>query len=139
MDDWSLLLLDDVHTWERAWDAGGPAREDLVAAAGVLEQAMAAGWGVVLASDPDEARSRGHVAGPVQVVRRQRRTLLLQPDGGDGGLAGVTVPMATLEPLVGTGRGLLCAGGQARVVQAVCPSLEEDLPPAPGREGAALG
>ncbi len=138
-DGWSLLLLDDVHTWERAWDAGGPARDDLVAAAGVLEQAMAAGWGVVLASDPDEARSRGHVAGPVQVVRRQRRTLLLQPDGGDGGLAGVTVPMATLEPLVGTGRGLLCAGGQARVVQAVCPSLEEDLPPAPGREGAALG
>ncbi len=63
-DEWSLLLLDDVHTWERAWDAGGPARDDLVAAAGALEQAMAAGWGVVLASDPDEARSRGHVAGP---------------------------------------------------------------------------
>jgi S-DNA-T family DNA segregation ATPase FtsK/SpoIIIE len=136
---WSLLLLDDVHTWERGWDAGGTAREDLTAAASVLERAMASGWAVVLATDPDEARARGHVAGPVQVVRRRRRALLLQPDGGDGGIAGVTVPMATLEPLVGTGRGLLCVGGQARVVQAVCPSLEDDLPPAPDATALAVG
>ncbi len=74
---------------------------------------------LVVAVDPDEARSKGHIASVVPMVRRFRRAILLSPEMSDGTLVSVTVPMNTLEPLSGPGRGLLCTPGAVQVIQAV--------------------
>ena len=57
--------------------------------------------------------------GPVAMIARSRRGLLLSPDYADGSLLGVDVPNQTTEPLELPARGLWCSNGRAAVVQAV--------------------
>lgn len=121
VDGWQLLLLDDVHEWERAWEAGGDERRAIEALAGLAGARQLA---MVAATDPDEARSRQHIPGLVAALRRARRAVLLAPEMGDGTLVGVQVPMSSHEPLTGPGRGLLAAGGTTRVVQLLSTSEE---------------
>jgi S-DNA-T family DNA segregation ATPase FtsK/SpoIIIE len=117
-EGWRMLLVDDAHLWERGWEAGGPAREAVAALAATVD-AAGPGLAVVVATDTDDARSRQHVAGMVQAARRGRRGMLLQPDLADGGLLGVTVPMHSVEPMIGIGRGLWCNRSAVAVVQTV--------------------
>ena len=122
VDGWQLLLVDNLHEWERAWEAGGDERravEALTALAGTPGLAM------VAVTDPDEARSRQHIPGLVAAVRRSRRAVLLSPEMGDGTLAGTQVPMSSHEPLTGTGRGILAAGGTTQVIQLLSGSEED--------------
>ncbi|MBO1750791.1 FHA domain-containing protein [Actinotalea sp. BY-33] len=121
---WDLLLLDDVHEWERGWERGGEDRRLVELLAQVVEQATSRRTAVVLATDADEARARQHVAGPVTVARRARRAVLLAPEMADGSLVGATVPMHSHEPMTGTGRGLVITQGTTRVVQVISPSIE---------------
>lgn len=120
-DGWRLVLVDDAHVWEREWEKGGVVR-DAVAALAELAAAAGPRLALVVATDTDDARTRQHVGGAVQAVRRARTGVLLQPDLSDGSVLGVTVPTQTVEALAGPGRGLLCEGGSARVVQVVCSS-----------------
>ncbi|RSM81980.1 cell division protein FtsX [Kibdelosporangium aridum] len=118
-DGWSLLLLDDAHLWHRAAESDietaptWAALTELVTASPGLEVA------VVVASDPDEARNNQFSESPVQAARAARRGILLQPDYADTMLLGVNMPVHTVEPLTGTGRGLWCANGNTQVVHAV--------------------
>ncbi|HLS74649.1 MAG TPA: FtsK/SpoIIIE domain-containing protein, partial [Actinomycetaceae bacterium] len=93
---WRLVLVDDVHEWERAWEAAGAERTALE---GLAELAARPGYAVVAATDPDEARSRQHIPGLVAAVRRARRAVLLGPEMGDGTLVSVQVPMTSHEVL----------------------------------------
>jgi S-DNA-T family DNA segregation ATPase FtsK/SpoIIIE len=117
--DWCLVLVDDAHVWERAWETGGAARDAITALVSLVDAAVEVGVAVVVATDVDEARSRQHVPGVVTAARRGRRGVLLQPDFADGSLFSVMVPAQTTEPLVGPGRGIYCANGTIQVVQVV--------------------
>jgi DNA segregation ATPase FtsK/SpoIIIE, S-DNA-T family len=117
--EWDLLLVDDVHLWERGWESGGASREAVAALAAVIDGAAGARLAVVVATDVDEARSRQHIQGALSAARRGRRGVLLQPDFSDGSLLSVMVPSQTAEPLTGPGRGLYCANGAVQVVQFV--------------------
>jgi S-DNA-T family DNA segregation ATPase FtsK/SpoIIIE len=108
---WSLLLIDDAHLLER--DEAGTLYE-LVKYVG---EAVAAGWGVVVASDSDHARIEAGEL--VSLARSNRRGVLLQAEAVDDGLLGAELPFATVEPLSGRGRGLWCWDGLARVVHVV--------------------
>lgn len=124
-DQWRLLLVDDLHEWERHWEAAGAEREMLEALTAFVqipEHRVA----VVAATDSDEARSRQHIPGLTSWVRRSRRAVLLGAEMADGTLAGVQVPMSTHEPLTGAGRGLLASGGQTHVVHVISPNLVEE-------------
>lgn len=112
---WHLVLLDDLHEWERAWEKAGPERQCLERLTEVLVGAP--GLAVVATSDSDDARSRQHIAGLTQALRRSRRTALIAPEMSDGSIASTTVPMHTAEPLTGTGRALLVTGGATHVIQ----------------------
>lgn len=112
---WTLLLIDDAHVWERAAEAGGTARDALAALAALTGEAAKLGLAVVVATDPEESRSRQYVESPVQAAKRSRRGMLLQPDYADGSWLGITVPTNTIEPLTGPGRGLWCNAGIAQV------------------------
>jgi S-DNA-T family DNA segregation ATPase FtsK/SpoIIIE len=116
---WSLLLIDDAHIWERAADAGGEAQNIYAALADVITAGAGPDLAVVVATDPDESRSRQFVKGPVQAARAGRRGILLQPEFADGTLLGATLPSNTIEPLTGASRGLWCTGGNAQVVHVV--------------------
>ncbi len=72
-----------------------------------------------MAADADDARTRSMTPGVVQVVRRSRRGVLLQPDGLDGSVLAVTVPAQSVEPMAGPGRGTWCADGVVTLVHAV--------------------
>ena len=104
-DGWRLLLVDDAHVWERAWEAGGPARDAITALASIVDRSAELGLAVVVATDLDEARSRQHVPGVVTAARRGRRGVLLQPDFADGSLFSAMVPSTTSEPLTGRAGG----------------------------------
>lgn len=119
--DWHLVLVDDVHEWERAWEKAGVERAAVEALLAVLELP---GVGVVVTADADDARARQHVPGLVQALRRGRRTALLAPEMSDGSLASTTIPMHTAEPLTGAGRALVVVGGVTHVVQLVSASAE---------------
>ena len=112
---WHLVLVDDLHEWERAWERNGPER----AAVEVLIDSLTTtpGIAVVGVTDSDDARSRQHVPGLTQALRRHRRIALISPEMSDGSLASVTIPMHSAEPLSGLGRALLVAGGTTHVVQ----------------------
>lgn len=125
-DAWRVLLVDDVHEWERGWERGGDDRRLVELLARVVEEAPARRVAVVLAADADEARARQHVAGAVAAARRARRAVLLGPEMADGSLVGATVPMHTHEPTSGVGRGLLVAAGSVRVVQVLSSSADRE-------------
>ncbi len=125
VDGWRLLLIDDVHDWERHWEQNGPEREALEAVQEFLGSARAEGTAVVGTGDTDDARSRQHVPGLITALRRARRGLLLSPDGADGTLLSTQVPMSSFEPLQGQGRGLLVTGADKHVVQVLSASIEE--------------
>lgn len=114
---WTLLLVDDTHEWERGAEPGGNFRVLCEQITTNITSAQDRSIAVVLAGDPDEARQRQHLAGPVKAARAGRRVVLLAPDLADGTLAGAMVPGATLEPTTGIGRGVLCTGGTVQVVQ----------------------
>ncbi|NED98039.1 cell division protein FtsX [Phytoactinopolyspora alkaliphila] len=122
--DWRLVLIDDAHEWERTWDAGGEAKTALETLATMAQHATATRTALVVATDPDEARSKGHIASVVPMVRRFRRAILLAPEMSDGTLVSVTVPMTTLEPMSGQGRGLLCSPGSTQIVQVISATAE---------------
>lgn len=113
--DWALLLLDDAHLWDREHD-GTPA---LTRCLELLDRAARHRVALVVTADVDEARTRGMMPGVVQLVRRSRRGLLLQPDGLDGTVLAVAVPTQTTEPLSGPGRGMWCSDGATTLVHAV--------------------
>ncbi|CAM4080412.1 FtsK/SpoIIIE domain-containing protein [Kibdelosporangium persicum] len=125
-DSWRLLLIDDVHVWERAAENGGEARDVLATLAGIAADAARTGLAVIVATDPDESRSRPYLDGPVLVAKGGRRGLLLQPDYSDGSLLGITMPSHTVEPLTGPGRGLWCTAGIAQVAHAVSGAVEAE-------------
>jgi S-DNA-T family DNA segregation ATPase FtsK/SpoIIIE len=118
-EGWRLLLVDDAHLWERAWEAGGAAREAVTALASLVDSALGQGVAVVVATDIDEARSRQHIPGVVTAARRGRQGVLLQPDFADGSLFSAMVPSTSSEPLTGPGRGVLCVNGGVQVLQCV--------------------
>ncbi|WP_156252761.1 FtsK/SpoIIIE domain-containing protein [Pseudactinotalea terrae] len=113
--DWHLVLIDDLHEWERAWEKNGTERAAVEALVESLPSRS--GIAVVAVSDSDDARSRQHVPGLTQALRRHRRIALISPEMSDGSLASVTIPMHSAEPLSGMGRALLVAGGGTHVVQ----------------------
>jgi DNA segregation ATPase FtsK/SpoIIIE, S-DNA-T family len=117
--EWGLLLVDDAHIWERAWESGGAAKEAVVALASLVDAAAECRLAVVVSTDIDEARSRQFISGVVSAAKRGRRGVLLQPDFSDGAILSANVPTQTSEPLTGTGRGLYCASAQVQVIQAV--------------------
>lgn len=122
---WHLVLVDDIHEWERAWERNGEERTAIEALTQALTTGPAAadgGLAVIGVTDSDDARTRQHVPGLTQVLRRGRRVALLAPEMSDGSLASVTIPMHTAEPLSGMGRALLVAGGTSTVVQLVSAS-----------------
>ncbi|WP_154792656.1 FtsK/SpoIIIE domain-containing protein [Occultella kanbiaonis] len=123
-DDWTLLLLDDLHEWERAWEANGPERRALEALAAHLTSTPGPSTAVVGVADPDDARSRQHIPGLIALLRRSRRAVLLSPEMGDGSLVAAQIPMNSHEPLTGAGRGLLVNGGSSHVLQLVSASVE---------------
>lgn len=125
-DAWSVLLVDDVHEWERGWERGGDDRRLVELLAQVVEEGPARRVAVVLAADADEARARQHVAGAVAAARRARRAVLLAPEMADGSLVGATVPLHSHEPMAGVGRGLLVSAGSVRVVQVLSPSADRE-------------
>lgn len=120
-DGWTLVLIDDVHEWERAWEANGDERRALEALTALVGRPDIA---LVVAGDPDELRSRQHIPGLVAAVKRSRRAMLISPEMGDGALVGAQVPMNSHEPMAGIGRGVLVAGGQINVVQLVSEASE---------------
>ncbi len=122
---WRLLLVDDVHHWERAWEQNGDERAALEALAQFAGSGQAARTALVVVADTDEARSRQHVPGPVASLRRARRGVLLSPESSDGTLLSVQVPMGSHEPLGGPGRGLLVTGGQTNVIQVLSACTQE--------------
>ncbi|MTV23947.1 FHA domain-containing protein [Nitriliruptoraceae bacterium ZYF776] len=124
---WRVLLLDDLHVWERAAERDPAVRAALTSLAELAEAAPALGVAVVVATDPDDARSRSLQPGLVAVVKRSRTGVLLQPDAADGGLLGVTIPLHTVEPLGGPGRGLACTEGELRVVQTLAAAEASEL------------
>ena len=124
---WRILLVDDVHEWERGWERGGDDRRLVELLAQVVEGAATLRIAVVVAADSDEARARQHVAGPVAAARRARRAVLLSPELADGSLVGASVPMHTHEPSSGVGRGLLVSAGSVRVVQVLSPAVEREV------------
>lgn len=129
--EWALVLVDDTQLWDRLSDSSDPAQGAVAAISSTVSTAVDGGpahqVAFVVAADLDEARSRQHAPGLVQAVRRGRRGMLLQPDGVDGSVLGVTVPLHTSEPLTGRGRGLWCVDGTARVIQAVAASPDSSL------------
>lgn len=120
---WRLVLVDDVHEWERAWEASGPERRAVEALAAWAGGAAARRTGLVVATDADDARTRQHIPGLVSTVRRSRRGVLLSPEMGDGTLLGAQVPMSSHETLAGPGRGLLVAAGTFLVIQATAATI----------------
>jgi S-DNA-T family DNA segregation ATPase FtsK/SpoIIIE len=128
-EGWRLLLIDDAHVWERAWETGGPARETVAALASLVDAASGLAVAVVVATDIDEARSRQHIPGVVTAARRGRQGVLLQPDFADGSLFSAMVPSTSSEPLTGPGRGVLCVNGAVQVLQ--CVGLPEGVSHAP--------
>ena len=60
----------------------------------------------------------------MRAARTGRRTILLSPDLADGTLASAMIPGTTVEPITGTGRGVLCAQGQVQVVQVATASQD---------------
>ena len=122
---WRLLLVDDVHEWERAWEANGGERAAVEALTEVALQSPATRTAVVVVADPDEARARQHILGLVATVRRSRRGILLGPEMGDGTLISAQVPMNSHEALTGPGRGLLVSGGTSHVVHVLSASAAE--------------
>ncbi|MGG5259439.1 FtsK/SpoIIIE domain-containing protein [Phycicoccus avicenniae] len=112
---WDLLLLDDAHRLDRELEH----RPELTALVALLERAAQHRVAVVAATDADDARTRSMTPGVVQLVRRSRRGVLLQPDGLDGTVMAVTVPTQSVEPLTGPGRGMWCADGTVTLVHAV--------------------
>jgi S-DNA-T family DNA segregation ATPase FtsK/SpoIIIE len=109
-------MVDGADQWDT--DAGADdrlrsARDRLVSALELHGRRL----GVVMTADSAEARQRPTADGLVALGRRARRGFLLQPDWNDGDIVGITVPSKTIEPLVGIGRGLWCAGGAAVVAQ----------------------
>ncbi|WP_046527858.1 FtsK/SpoIIIE domain-containing protein [Cellulomonas sp. FA1] len=125
-DAWRVLLVDDVHEWERGWERGGDDRRLVELLARAVEEGPARRVAVVVAADADEARARQHVAGAVAAARRARRAVLLAPEMADGSLVGATVPMHTHEPATGVGRGLLVSAGGVRVVQVLSPTADRE-------------
>lgn len=121
---WHLVLVDDLHEWERAWEKNGPERAAVEALMASLQTTP--GVAVVVVSDSDDARARQHVPGLTQALRRHRRIALIAPEMSDGSLASVTIPMHTAEPLSGMGRALLIAGGATHVVQLLSASRPGD-------------
>ena len=124
---WRVLLVDDVHEWERGWERGGDDRRLVELLAQVVEGAVTRRIAVVVAADSDEARARQHVAGPVAAARRARRAVLLSPELADGSLVGASIPMHTHEPSSGVGRGLLVSAGSVRVVQVLSPAVDREV------------
>ncbi|HLT83299.1 MAG TPA: FtsK/SpoIIIE domain-containing protein [Phototrophicaceae bacterium] len=120
---WRLVLVDDLHEWERAWEANGPERAAVEALTELVLTARRTA--VVVATDPDEARARQHVPGLVAAVRRSRRAILLGPEMGDGTLVSAQVPMNSHEAMTGPGRGLLVSGGTSHVVHVLSASAVE--------------
>lgn len=114
-EDWHLVLVDDIHEWERAWERNGEERAAIEALAAALTATPRVA--VVGVTDSDDARTRQHVPGLTQALRRGRRVALVAPEMSDGSLASVTVPMHSAEPLTGMGRALLVTGGATNVVQ----------------------
>lgn len=125
-DAWRVLLVDDVHEWERGWERGGAERRLVELLAQVVEEGPARRVAVVLAADADEARARQHVAGAVTAARRSRRAVLLGPEMADGSLVGASVPMHSHEPMGGVGRGLLVSAGSVRVVQVLSSTVDRE-------------
>lgn len=123
--DWRLLLIDDIHDWERSWEQNGPERAALEAVAQFLGSSRAVGTAVAAAGDTDDARARQHVPGLIAALRRARRGVLLSPEGADGTLLSTQVPMSSYEPLQGQGRGLFVSAGKQYVVQ-VCSAISEE-------------
>lgn len=113
---WRLVLVDDVHEWERAWEAAGEERRAVEALTAWSATLAGLRTALVVATDADDARTRQHIPGLVQAVRRGRRGVLLSPEMGDGALLGAQVPMSSHEVMTGPGRGLLVAGGRTHVV-----------------------
>lgn len=109
-----LLLIDDAHLVER--DASSAELLELV---GALDAATRDGLAVVAAADTDELRSRTGGGALLGWLRRARQGLILQPDGLDGTVLGITVPNQSVEVMTGPGRGLWCQDGTAVLVQAV--------------------
>ncbi|HRW19214.1 MAG TPA: FtsK/SpoIIIE domain-containing protein [Dermatophilaceae bacterium] len=116
---WTLLLVDDAHLWERDAESDPSLQAGLDRVTALVPRLAAHGIALVVACDVDGARTNTFTPGIVQAARNARRGLLLQADGMDGNVLGVTVPMHTVEPLTGPGRGLWCTDGSARVVQAI--------------------
>jgi S-DNA-T family DNA segregation ATPase FtsK/SpoIIIE len=114
---WSLLLIDDLHLWD---GAAATALGEVIASAPRGQLA------VVAAVDAGAAKTLIYQGGPVALMVRSRRGLLLCPDYGDGALLGVTVPNQTTEPLEVPARGLWCASGRCTVVQAVSQPVADD-------------
>ncbi|QIM21645.1 FHA domain-containing protein [Phycicoccus sp. HDW14] len=112
---WDLLVVDDAHRLDRDLEH----RPELAGLVALVERAAGHRVAVVVAADADDARTRSMGTGVVQVVRRSRRGLLLQPDGLDGTVMAVTVPTQSVEPLTGPGRGTWCADGAVTPVHAV--------------------
>lgn len=125
IDGWRLLLLDDIHDWERSWEQNGPERAALEAVTDFLGSSRVTGTAVIGAGDTDDARARQHVPGLIAALRRARRGVLLSPEGADGTLLSTQVPMSSHEPLQGPGRGLFVSAGKSHVVQVCAAVIEE--------------
>jgi S-DNA-T family DNA segregation ATPase FtsK/SpoIIIE len=115
---WRLLLIDDLHLWEREWSAGRNT-EVMDGFLALLSSPAAANLALVAVADTDEARSNMFNSYLLTPLRKSRRGVLLQPDYADGQLLNADIPLQSVEPLVGTGRGLWCAAGNTMVVQVV--------------------
>ena len=81
---------------------------------------------IVAAVETGAAKTLLYQGGPVALMARSRRGLLLCPDFADGALLGATVPNQTTEPLELPGRGLWCANGRVIAVQAVSRPVSDD-------------
>jgi S-DNA-T family DNA segregation ATPase FtsK/SpoIIIE len=114
---WSLLLIDDLHLWDGA---------AAMALGDVIESMVRGQLAIVATVEASTAKTLIYQGGPVALMARGRRGLLLAPDYGDGALLGVTVPNQTTEPLEVPGRGLWCANGRCTVVQAVSQPIPDD-------------
>jgi len=115
---WSLVLIDDLHLWEG------------VAASLIGEVVASAVRGevaIVATVDITMAKTLIYQGGPVAMMARGRRGLLLAPDFADGALLGANVPNQTTEPLDLPGRGLWCTNGRVVVVQAVSQPVPDDV------------
>lgn len=112
-DDWSVVLVDDAHTWDATTGPEAKAgRERLLAALAVPGRRT-----TLVASAETTAAKRPLPDTLVELARRGRRGFLLAPEWADGDVLGVSVPTKTPEPLTGPGRGVWCDGGTAWVAQ----------------------